>query len=232
MAPVTGLSPATRKTVPSECVRRAAGRASSPATARGGRVGRGLRAMRAFAAVRASRIACASASAAPTVAGQAARRAARHGALGHAHQDVLDEAADERRVVADPADAEAGGVRDLFQLRDVRAAGSGDPTCAGAPAADRSSPHRSSCRASALMPPQAEGNPRVLADVRVDEQRAARREHAGGLRQHAAQCLGRQVLEHVEGARLGERAVGERQPAQIAEQQIDARGAPRSRRTG
>ena len=49
--------------------------------------------------------------------GAAARRASC--ALGHAHQDVLDEAADERRVVADAGDAEAGARHDALEVRDV-----------------------------------------------------------------------------------------------------------------
>ena len=51
--------------------------------------------------------------------GKPPRRPARHRALGHAHQDVLDEPADERCVVADAADPESGGAGDLLELRDV-----------------------------------------------------------------------------------------------------------------
>ena len=40
------------------------------------------------------------------------RGAPRHRAFGHPHQDVLDEAADDRRVEADLRDAESGRGRD------------------------------------------------------------------------------------------------------------------------
>ena len=70
-------------------------------------------------------------------------------------------------------------------------------------------------------PAQADGDRRVLAHVRVDEQLAAGREDARRFGEHPAQCVRRQVLEHVERVRFRERAVGERQAAKIAEQQID-----------
>ena len=48
-----------------------------------------------------------------------ARRAPRHRALRDPHQDVLDKAADDWRVVPDAANTEARGVRDLFELRNI-----------------------------------------------------------------------------------------------------------------
>ena len=51
----------------------------------------------------------------------------------------------------------------------------------------------------------------VLAHVRVDEKRSARREHAGRFREHPPQRFRREVLEHVQGEGLRERAVTERQ---------------------
>ena len=71
----------------------------------------------------------------------------------------------------------------------------------------------------------------VLAHVRVEEERAARCEHAAGVAEHVAQRLRGQMLEHIERPRLLERAVLERQPPQIAERQIAARRAPRGERT-
>ena len=74
------------------------------------RAGRGaLRRCCALADVRASRIACAHRhrGVARSGARQARRGAARHRPFGHAHQDVLDEAADDRRVERDARDAEA-----------------------------------------------------------------------------------------------------------------------------
>ena len=47
------------------------------------------------------------------------RGAPGHRALGHAHHDVLDEPADERRVEADPLDAEPGFGRDRLEMRNV-----------------------------------------------------------------------------------------------------------------
>jgi hypothetical protein len=70
-------------------------------------------------------------------------------------------------------------------------------------------------------PPQPRGDGRVLPHVGVDEQGAAGRDHPRRFRQHAAERVGRQVLEHVERIGLRERPVGERQPAQIAEEQVD-----------
>ena len=86
-------------------------------------------------------------------------------------------------------------------------------------------PHRSSCCASALIHRRPTCDPGVLPHVRVHEQPASRRQHARRFAEHAPQRLWREVLEHVERARFGERAVGERQLAEIADQQIDI--APR-----
>ena len=61
--------------------------------------------------------------------------------------------------------------------------------------------------------------------MRVDEQRAARLQHARRFFQHRRERLRRQVLEHVERPRLVEGAVRKRQLAQVAEQQVDL--APR-----
>ena len=41
-------------------------------------------------------------------------------ALRHSHQDVLGEATDERRVVADSRDTESGRAHHAFQVRDIR----------------------------------------------------------------------------------------------------------------
>ena len=112
-------------------------------------------------------------------------------------------------------------LRDRFELRDVpqrvQVIRLAQPLLAHVDQPELLEPPR-----ERVDPAQPGGDRRVLADVRVDEQRAARREHAAGFGQHAAQRLRRQVFEHVERVRLGERAVGERQPAQIAEQQIHA----------
>ncbi len=72
-----------------------------------------------FAALRASRIASRSASSAETRPDSRLRRPARHRAFGHAHDDVLDEAADDRRVEADPRDPEAGSRGHLLELGHV-----------------------------------------------------------------------------------------------------------------
>ena len=45
--------------------------------------------------------------------------APRHRALGHPHQDVLDETADDRRVEADLRDAESGFGGDSLEMRDI-----------------------------------------------------------------------------------------------------------------
>ena len=74
-------------------------------------------------------------------------------------------------------------------------------------------------------PPETRRDRRVLPHVRIDEQCAARREHSRGLGEHLAQSLGRQMFEHVERERLGERAIRKRQFAQIADQQVDRRRA-------
>jgi hypothetical protein len=71
-----------------------------------------------------------------------------------------------------------------------------------------------------LIHPKADGDWRVLADVRVDEEAAARPQDPVCLPQHRAQRLGRQVLEDVEGARFRERVVAERQLPQIADEQV------------
>ena len=145
--------------------------------------------------------------------------------LSEPHEDVLDEPADERRVVADPLDAEAGVGGDAAQLAGCRRAGSGDPTCAAVPGACRSVPTRSSRRARALIQRRPDGDRRVLPDVRVDEQLAARRDHARRLGQHAAQRLRRQVFEDVERVRLRERR--RRRTAAAADRR--AAGRPRAR---
>ncbi len=62
----------------------------------------------------------------------------------------------------------------------------------------------------------------------VDEQRAAGLEDAIGFGEHAAQRLGREVLEHVQRPRLVERIVGKRQAPQIAEE--ERHSLPRFRR--
>ena len=87
------------------------------------------------------------------------------------------------------------------------------------------SPTRSSPRASRLIQRRPDRDGRVLAHVGVDEQRAAGREHAVRFGQHLRERLRRQMFEHVERPGLGERAVGERQPPQIAEQQGTRRRA-------
>ena len=146
----------------------------------------------------------------------------RHRALGHAHQDVLDEPADQRRVVADASDAEPGLPRDRFEVRDVaqrvevvRLAEPLLPQVDQVPAFE--------LPRQPVDPLEAGGDRRVLADVRVDEQRAARLQHPRGLRQHAVERLGRQVLEHVERPGLVERRVGKRQRAQVAEHEVHLR---------
>jgi hypothetical protein len=70
-------------------------------------------------------------------------------------------------------------------------------------------------------PAQARRDSRVLPHVRVHEQLPARTQDAVCFREHAAQRVRRQVLQNVERARLRERAIGKRQPAQVAEQQIE-----------
>ena len=70
-------------------------------------------------------------------------------------------------------------------------------------------------------PAQADGDRRVLAHVRVDEQLPP-----GAMTRAASVSMprsasGRQVLQHVERVALREGAVRERQPPQIAEQQVD-----------
>ena len=81
-------------------------------------------------------------------------------------------------------------------------------------------------------PFQPGGDRRVLADVGVDEQRAARLQHPRGFGQHPGERLGRQVFQDVERPCLVECAVRERQPSQIPEHQVDLARAPRARRTG
>ncbi len=124
-----------------------------------------------------------------------------------------------RRVVADPADAEAGARDDRFEVRDVlqrvqmvrlaqallRHVDQADPL---EPAGER------------VDGAQPLGDRRVLADVRVDEERAAGGEDAGRLGEHRVQRLGRQVLEDVERVGLGEGAVRERQLAQVGEREV------------
>ena len=102
------LLPAARRTAPTDAAEQQQVELHRERRARAARRRSwGCAAMRALAAVRASRTARASASAALTPGSR--RRAARlrHRPLGHAHQDVLDEPADDRRVVADPRDAES-----------------------------------------------------------------------------------------------------------------------------
>ena len=77
--------------------------------------------------------ACTSGAARPTASRRRAAPA-RHRALGHPDEDVLDEPADDWRVVRGSGRSGIRHPARPARVRECRAAGSGDPTCAGAPA--------------------------------------------------------------------------------------------------
>ena len=114
---------------------------------------------------------------------QAARGALRHRVLGHPHQDVLDEAADERRVVADSADAEPARRGRALEVGDVgqRVEMIGLAQ-ALLPHVDQ--PDALEAASQRVDPAQADSHRRVLADVGVDEQLSARLQHPVRFPQH------------------------------------------------
>ena len=151
-----------------------------------------------------------------------ARRPHADGALRHPHRDVLDEGADERRVVADAGNAEPGLAHGALEIGNV---GERVQVIALAQAflpqihqPDALEAARE--RVDALEPA---GEPRVLPHVRVDEDVPARRSDSRDLAEHVRQRLRRQVLEHVERVALREGPVGKRQPPQIAEHEVSLR---------
>ena len=155
----------------------------------------------------------------------------RHRALRHTHHDVLDEPADDRRVVADLRDPETGFGRDALEMRNVaqrievvRLAKVLLPQVDEVPALQ--------LFRGLVDPFQAGGNRRVLAHVRVDEERRLPASDAVRFREHPVQRVGREMLEDVERPRLVERIVGKRQLAQVAEQQVDLPPRVAARKTG
>ena len=185
---------------------------------------------RALAAARASRAASLASIARPAAAPRrAARFAIQCSAI--AHEDVLDEAADDRRVVADALDAEAGRGDRALEIRDV-----GQRVevirLAQAFLARSIRPRRSSQRASRLICRRPPAIGAFLPHVRVDEQPPAGRQDARGFAQHVCQRVARQVLEDVERPGLRERAVAEGEPPQVAEDEVRAFARPRARSTG
>ena len=140
---------------------------------------------------------CARSRAARTLASSVAALAARAAfrppgqpALAHSHEHVLDERADDRRVVGDALDAEPGRGDDACEIvvigervHVIRFAQPLQPQIERGPCARRAA-------ATAIREPHARRRPAVLAHVRVDEQRAIGGQHAIGFGEHVGERLG------------------------------------------